>query len=253
MPTRKLLRAGIIILVLFCGLLLGLTFLFLPSLVEKTVVPALARRAGLSDFTFQVRSIRTTGADLSDLRWGQCRTTGFCADTVQLDYSPLGLYRKQIRRIRISGVRVGLALENGRLSLPGIDLSRLRTTLSNTPQSLENQGDMNPIPFIEQIEIRGASLLLTVEDRAIWIPLEIDLTPPKGESKDWRCSIAALFSGRPLKLSGRVDTVEKTGGFHRGPGPQPPAPAGPCSRGRCIVHHRPSGSGGPGRGRLEPL
>jgi Dicarboxylate transport len=212
MPTRKLFKIGIVLifLLLFCGCVLGAAYFFLPTVVERTIIPALTRQAGLTDFTCQVRHIGLSGADLSDLKWGQCNQTGFCVENVQLDYTPQGLFRRHVRRVRISGIKINLALKDGRLVLPEIDLSQLQAPPSKIRDPKGNRTAEGHALIVEQIQIRNAALLLTVEDHPLMIPMEIDITPPQKNEEHWRCNMRAFFFGRPVNLSGSVDIAAKT-------------------------------------------
>ena len=110
-------------LLLVC-LLAGVYF-YLPPYLEKQVLPRLAADAGIAEFNVSVRNIGLYRADLADLRIGSPNNSALTVHSAQIDYSPHGLYRRQIDKITLNGIDLYGEIVDGQFRLRGLDIEKI--------------------------------------------------------------------------------------------------------------------------------
>lgn len=120
MTTRQklLLFSLSFLLVLLC--IPGAFSFYLPIYLETKLIPQYARKAGLDGFDCDVRSVGLYGLDIGGLSMPGGDRNGLKIGSVRLDYSPVGLFKKHIDTIIIDGVKLPIALEDGKVVIPGL-------------------------------------------------------------------------------------------------------------------------------------
>jgi hypothetical protein len=94
----------------------------LPFYLEKHLLPNLAFRAGLPDFSCPVRHIGLFGLELGPIALGHDDDPALRAATVFVSYSVPELARRQLRDIHISGLKIYLKRHQGKFALGPIPL-----------------------------------------------------------------------------------------------------------------------------------
>ena len=165
-----LLVLAVIILALAAGIQL-----FLPQYLESTLLPRLLTEAGISEHTFNVRRIGVYGADLGEVRLGPPGKPSLHIRSVQLDYTPNGLYRKKIDRVVLAGVEIYAQFENGRFTFNNLDPQEVLARLQSRKSARAEPGQA-PLPVqVNRLEIRNAAAVLRIYDQLYRIPFEVDI------------------------------------------------------------------------------
>ena len=124
-PKRsgRLLKALFLALAALC-LILGLAWAALPHLARNVLVPAAAARLGLPQLDVEIRHAGPTGLDLGNISLGP--HAGIRAEAVQVDWSVAGLLSGRVDRVRIMGLRITVAENDGTWSIPGLPIPEQR-------------------------------------------------------------------------------------------------------------------------------
>ena len=190
----------LLVLILF-GIMAGIYF-YLPHHLESKIIPKLAADAGISDFAFNVRSIGLFGADLGDLRIGPNQNPALVIQSVQVDYTPQGIYRQTVDKITLSGIELFGGIANGQFELRGIDIQKILTVAQ--PQEAATQASSNapPLVFLKRLSIRNSRIHLESNDQYFRLPFEFDIESRDPEFN--RLDGKASLYPRGAKITARV-------------------------------------------------
>ncbi len=189
-------------IVLFAIILTGLHF-YIPVYVNDELIPLLPEKTGIEGLFCEIRRIGLTGADVASLRVGHGSETAILVRSVQMDYSPQGLYNKHIKRIRLSGIEFYCGIENGKFIIRGFDLKKFLDRRPSDPSP-------NTAPPISLgcLDIRNAAIICDGEGKTFRLPFEIELLPEKG----WdilKVLVHLHPRGQEMRLSGNVNLRQK--------------------------------------------
>jgi hypothetical protein len=169
-------RILLILAVLVLGLLAAF-YIYLPYYLESRIIPQLVSEAGIKDFSFSVRNIGLFGADLGGLRIGPDRNPALEIQSVQVDYSPRGLYRQRIDKITLSGIELYGGIANGRFQLRGVDIEKIIRSAQPQDESTTAPNDSPPLVSLERLAIRNSRINLEYNHQFYRIPFEFDIMP----------------------------------------------------------------------------
>jgi hypothetical protein len=191
-----------------CLVLAG--YLYLPTLVSRQLPVAQIRRLGFTDFSGRISRIGLYQTTAGPFVFGSGDRPALAAGSLALDYSPGGLRRKTIRRIRISDVVVNADLGPGGLSFPGLDSSALmkRTTADEAPAD-------GPSPLtaitLERLDIRSGLLNLTWRGQTYKVPFDAELTTEGADMTRLDARVRLFPRDQLLVVSARVDLNKLNG------------------------------------------
>src|SRR5512145_1837631 len=123
MTRKRAIQVSLIIFItlIFLGLSIIISvFLFVPGYVEKEILPSILKDSGIGLTHLNVRALGLLGTEISDIKIG-LDDGGILIDSVRLDYTPSGLFKKHISRIVLSGISINVNYENDKLSITGLD------------------------------------------------------------------------------------------------------------------------------------
>ncbi len=178
---RKIaITGGLLLLlsVLLACLLTGAYF-YLPFYLESKIIPKLAADAGLTDFAVNVRNIGLFSADLGTLRIGPRENPAFVIRSVQVDYSPRGLYQQKIKKITLSGIELHGQLANGQFKLRGVDFEKIMAGVQKRAKLAPAFDDTSPLVIPARLEIRNSRVIIGYNNQFYRIPFEFDMVPPR--------------------------------------------------------------------------
>ena len=190
-----------LVLVLF-SIMAGIYF-YLPHHLESRVIPNLIADAGIPELTIKVRNIGLFGADLGALRIGPDQNPALVIQSVQVDYSPQGLYRQRIDKITLSGIELYGGMANGQLKLRGVDIEKIITDTQRQDESTPVSNDTTPLISLGRLAIRNSRINIEYNDQYYRVPFELDIVPrdPEFNLLD---GVARLYP-RGEKITARVD------------------------------------------------
>lgn len=200
-------------------------FIYAPGYLESKIIPDLMKKAGINLFSLHVRNVGISGAELSEVRFGDSILPGAEIDSIRIDYSPLGLFHRKIERVVLSGTSIPLEYRDKSFSIKGLNLKNAGDTGS--------AGDLS----IGSVAIRNSRLLFNWKDKELDFPFDMDvmfsgqgLTPdrillklsPRGQVikiagiiKDKK-TISLSFSSEDFLLDAFSDIIHDTTGLNAG-------------------------------------
>ncbi|MFO7665657.1 MAG: YdbH domain-containing protein [Desulfobacterales bacterium] len=171
---RKSLYITLCILFVFAGYIsISVFYKYILSYVESKVIPEVAKNAGIDNLRINVRSAGLFGAEIASLRLGK-EPGAPSIDSVILDYNPIGLYNKFIKKAVISGVEIECEFTEGKIRITGFDLDCFISNLrdKNRPSADRPKA----IPF-GSIELRNSVFVLKWKDKKTRFPAELEIIP----------------------------------------------------------------------------
>jgi len=200
--------AGVLLVL---GVAAGITLFnfYLPVYLEADLLPALAHRAGISNFSCDVRSIGLNHTDISELRIGSTSKNAVLIDSVRLDYSIKGLSERHIKRIVISNPEFQLLHREGQWQIEGLNYEQIIRRFPKK-KSASSSSESNHAPVtIGKIDIRNAVLTVTWQAQNFRLPFDIEITLQNDLSSLRRAdSIIHLYpAGQELVCKAAIDFV----------------------------------------------
>ena len=194
--------------VLLFGLLTGLYF-YLPYYLESKIVPQLEKETGLSDLAIDIRTIGILSSDLGVLQVGPKENPGLIVRSVQIDYSPAGLYQKKINKVMVSGVEVHCEYKNGEFRLRGIDLKNVIKKWRS--RQSEESGTQSPSPqfSFKNLTIRNGTVNLDIDDILYRVPFEIDILAKQNTFENVTANARIFFRGHQIRVVADVNLPEQ--------------------------------------------
>ena len=171
----------LVILILFCTL----TFLYfnIPPYVESKLIPEIAHKAGIRDYACDVRRIGFFGADLGSVRIGNDKNPALSIASVQIDYSPKGLYKKEIKRAVLSGIELFCEYKNGEFRIREFDLKPILAQLQSSRKTAPSSTDAARTISIGHLEIRNAVVVFEFKEKSLRLPIELEIVTGKTDQK----------------------------------------------------------------------
>jgi hypothetical protein len=169
-------RILLVLAVFVVGIWAGLHF-FLPPYLESKVIPQLLAETGITDFAFKVRHLGIFGADLGTLRIGSEQKPALVIQSVQVDYSPQGLYRHKIDGITLSGIELYGVIANSRFKLRGVDIENIIMGAQSQDASTPSSNNTSPLVSLERLAIRNSRINIEYNDQYYRMPFEFNIVP----------------------------------------------------------------------------
>jgi len=199
---RKPLYIILFILFVFAGYIsISIFYKYILSYVELKVIPEVAKNAGIDDMRINVRSAGLFGAEIASLRFGK-EPGAPSIDSVIIDYDPLGLYNKFIKKAVISGVEIECAFTDGKIKIRGFDLNRFISNLQAKNQPVTDRP--KTLPF-GSIELRNSIFILQWKDKKIRLPAELEIIPSAQNRSLVNCRLSLYPRDREITLTSVIN------------------------------------------------
>ena len=190
--------------------LLAAGYLFLPKLVTNQLPTAAIQRLGIADFSGQISHVGWYRTLAGPFVFGHADRPALAIETVTLNYTPGGLRRKTIRRIRMSNVVINASLGPEGIAFPGVNLDALAQKVSASPSSPDPSFSIGAAVF-RALEIRGGMINLTRDATTYRIPFEADVLPAKTGLAIVNAHVRLTPRDQPLELNVQVDMRARQG------------------------------------------
>lgn len=177
MSLRRKITFPIIFFLLVVLVGVGLFFLvsyLLPGLFESKLISILKKDVGIPEFTMDLRELDLEGANLGPLRLGAPQNPALIVRSIQVDYTPGELYRKQIKKVVASGVELYVEHKNGHWGLRGFDLNKLLSRI-NPVSTKDRVSDSDAPQFPNRIEINNGIFIWAANGKTYRLAFEIDV------------------------------------------------------------------------------
>lgn len=166
---RYILIGFIIIFALACG-----AYYSIPLFLEKKLLTMIAKSYGFTESSCEVRKLSLNKLDIASLKLGHPENPAIEIDSVRVDYSLSGLFKKYVNKVVINGLQIRGEHRNGNILIPPIDLRNSFKSSSDAEQKKEDNSSqyMLPINFGE-FEIKNSTIILQSGDTNFIIPFSI--------------------------------------------------------------------------------
>ena len=208
MPLKRQIVYPIVFFLLLILISAGLFFVssyLLPGFLESKIISILKKDAAIADFAFDFRELDLEGADIGPLYLGNSQNPALVIRSIQVDYSPGGLYQKKIKKVVASGVELYGEYKNGRWGLRDFDLEKLLNRLDAKKQKEKISGDDSLASFPEHIEIHNGTLICMLNGKTYRIPFEIDIVPADGAVNTLNTTARLYPRGQAVNISAQID------------------------------------------------
>lgn len=202
----------LVLLVLFCTL----TFLYyyIPTYIESKLIPEAALQAGISDYTCDIRRIGFFEADLGSVRIGNDKNPSLSIASAQIDYSPKGLYNKEIKRAVFSGIELFCEYKNGEFRIRQFDLETFLAKLKSSRKTAPSSTDASQVISIGRLEIRNAVVVFESKGKRLRLPIELEIVPGKTEQRKadrnaLDCMLRFYPRGQEIVLAANIHPAKK--------------------------------------------
>ena len=193
---------ALLLLILIVFSLTAVIFFYLPHYLESKIIPKLAADAGIPDSAFKVRNIGLFGADLGGLRIGPDPNPALVIQSVQVDYSPGGLFQQRIDKVTLNGIELYGVLTNGRFKLRGVDIEKILMGPQPQDTSRPTTKKTSPLVSLARLSIRNSRINLAHDNQNYRIPFEFDIVSRDPEYK--LLDGVAILYPRGAKISASV-------------------------------------------------
>jgi len=200
LAARILLLFAVVVLGLWAGL-----YIYLPHYLESRIIPQLVAKAGIRDFAFEIRHIGIFGADLGTLRLGPEQDPTLLIRSVQIDYSPKGLYQQKISRMTIGGIELYGEFRNGKFLLSGVDFDEIQNKLRSNQRATTKSDSVLPPIFLGELGIYNAVAVLKTGERQFRIPFEVNITPENSSYNRLSLKASIYPRGQLIRTEAEVD------------------------------------------------
>jgi hypothetical protein len=159
--------------------------------IARRIIAAAAAQAGIAELQLDVRSIGFAGMTLGEIRLGD--PGGPAASAIEIGWTPGGLVRGRLGRVRVDGLAIGLALEQGAPVIAGLPRRQAG-------------GGMVALP-VERIDLRGARIAMTVGATRIDATLDATVSPVGGDAVAGTATIDAVVSAgqaEPVRVTAKL-------------------------------------------------
>lgn len=191
-------------LTLFSACGLTAIFIYLPSYVEKELLPDLARAIGAPGFRGEVRRIGLTGADLAGLTIGDNESSPMVLESLRVYYSPGGLLQKRIDSIVVNGLELNCRFADKSFEIKGFE------QLFSIPGGRKaTKGPPTGSFSIGSLQVRSSVLVIDYQGQKYRLPFEVLVMPLQTAGWDrLRCLLTIYPRDQELQLSATVDFFE---------------------------------------------
>ncbi|MFC1488494.1 hypothetical protein ACFL6B_01460 [Thermodesulfobacteriota bacterium] len=201
---------GILVLVVA----LSYVYLHIPNYVESKVLPEMARKAGISEYACEVRRIDFSGTDLGALRIGDQKNPALSIASVQIDYSPTGLYRMEIERIALNGIELSCEYKDGEFIIQQFDLKTFLAHFQSSHKKTSSSVNPTPPLVIKRLEIKNALIVFEWKGKRLRLPIELEIFPEKkarGASypNEFDCDMRLYPRGQEIVFASNIHLLKK--------------------------------------------
>jgi Dicarboxylate transport len=174
-------------------------FLYLPVYLESRLIPQTAETFGATLDHIEVRRVGLTGADLGPLELSIGNTPSLRLSGIQIDYSPLGLLRRKINGITISGLHFGITVSETGVAIAGLSMPLSRSPHENQTQAPPNPETRLPVE-LNRVRLQNALVDITWRNRRLQVPVEIDCTTTRLSQGRLNATVTLSPRGNPITI-----------------------------------------------------
>lgn len=189
-------------LVLFC---LIVVFNFLPAIVESQITRKITQDFQMKNFQININKLGVFNTNVGRIKTGKSLEIG----SIDIDYSPLTLIRKKIKKVHISGITLQAALDkNYQIDFDDFNINDFSKN-SNTVSDSNTGSDMDLTIlslFPEEFEVKNSKIILTIaSQKKLTIPFEIS-SLVKNDNTTLIANVILMVFGEKIETHAVIDT-----------------------------------------------
>ncbi|MDR4508187.1 MAG: YdbH domain-containing protein [Candidatus Brocadiaceae bacterium] len=187
----------------------------MPTYLEKSLFPKIAGSHGFKDALCDIRKFSFTRMDLVSLQLGERGNSALSCDSIRFDYSLLGLWRKHIDRIVVSGFEVTAEYKDGAFLIPGLEFKNVLKNSFNKNNGAPHDINEQKLPLsIRECEILHSTVILKLGLNECRIPFRanVQLLTPDENDREYGYDLRLYLypRGETIELKSYFDTIKKT-------------------------------------------
>jgi len=209
--TPKKLRRYIFVGFLF-GLVLTLSlfaciYFYLPIYLESTLLPELARNAGIQHFTAAIQELNFFSTRIHGIRIGNEDRSPLEIDSIQVDYTPSKLFSYHVDKIVFSGLALTCEYKDNIFRIRGLDLEKLLASFQNqkSPPPSDNP---RPSFSIGRVDIHHGLINFIIHNQCISVPVDLQIVPEPGNFHSFTVILELTPRDQIMNLTAKID-IEK--------------------------------------------
>jgi len=201
------------IIIPFIGIIaLFISFFYIPTYLEKKVLPIIAEKLGISKLNVKVRNIDFFGANFDNITIGNEAKVAFSVQSLRVNYSLNHIIDNKINSVLLNGLKINANYANKTLSLPGYDYTQLFNKNTNIQSSKTNPAKKN---FkIGEIIIKNSILILNHNSKKYRIPFDLNILPENSILKKFKVSLVIYPRGQKITLNTSLNLNDKNVEFN---------------------------------------
>ena len=194
-------------LLLLISILWFLQGWLLPFYLENHLLPQLAGRAGFSRISCQVRHVGFSGLELGPVELEKENELALSVAAVFVSYSPLGLAKKHLGKIHISGLSIPLKRKGEMVTFGAVPLISEKDGAGQNEKEPQSGAFQLPATF-SAVTIDSSEIIYQESDLTVLVPFQLEMT---SSGKNGALNIGAEFrlGEGILDLDGKVDLLQR--------------------------------------------
>ncbi|MFH2044920.1 MAG: YdbH domain-containing protein [Pseudomonadota bacterium] len=200
---RKTLYIILCLLIFFTGYI-SITYFykFILNYVESKLLPETAKEIGIDNLRFKIQKAGLFGADIAYISTGRDNIDSPSIDSLHIEYDPIGLYKKYIKKVVINGVRIECEFNNGKFNIRGFDWQNFIRAL----QSKKSTPSENIKSFpVESIELRNSTISAHLKNQNIDIPIDLKIVPHNINKSLIDCLLNLYPRDTHIKIASKIN------------------------------------------------
>jgi hypothetical protein len=226
MPSIRKAISVLIVLVLFVSFIgLFLIYTTLPGYIEDKARQSLLQNTPFTRIVANVQHVGLYGFKIDHIEAGDAGHQTLSIESIDIRYSPTGLFQKRIKGIDVTGLTFFLELHDGLLSIPGLD------SASQEKNESQPAAEINIPVDLQELQVKEGILHITVDREQVLIPFNLTLKQENSGRQSLYKSLLQLYPDSEqvtftadidlndnqglVKLSSKILPLEKLAPFLR--------------------------------------
>lgn len=185
-------------------------YLYLPAMVTRRLPVAQIQRLGVADFSGRITRIGLRQTTAGPFVFGPADRPALAMGAIVLDYTPAGLRRKKIDRIRIRDVVINASVGPGGISFPGVNWRAVAKGETAAEASADGPSPLAAVQ-LGKLDVRSGLINLAWGSAFYKIPFDLVLTPDGEDMTGLDARLRLFPRGQALAVTVRVDVKQRKG------------------------------------------
>jgi hypothetical protein len=206
LSDRKAISRLIILLLLVSAAGLFLLYRYLPELIENKTRQIVLQKTPFSHFNAEVLHAGLNGIEIDHITAGDAQNSVLSIGSVNIRYSPAGLFQRRINAIFINDMALFLDLHSEGLSMLGYEINTLKKKATPAPTKISMPMDL------EELQVKNGNLHLTVDGKQLVVPFNLVLKQEtSGQQSYYKAILQISPYSEKVTITADIDLAGNTG------------------------------------------